>query len=103
MVASASLIRIAGAVCAGTLLLTAPGFAQTSNAPGGKALPKLVLFMVIDGFPQEQLVKYYDQYVGRGFKLFLDRGAWYGNNHYSHANTTTSVGHATLMSCAPTV
>jgi predicted AlkP superfamily pyrophosphatase or phosphodiesterase len=66
-----------------------------------KPLPKLVLFMVIDGFPQEQLVKYYDQYVEGGFKLFLDRGAWYGNSQYSHANTTTSVGHATLATCAP--
>ena len=48
-------------------------------------MPKLVLFMVIDGFPQDQFVKYYDQYADRGFKLFLDKGAWYGNNHYSHA------------------
>jgi predicted AlkP superfamily pyrophosphatase or phosphodiesterase len=74
--------------------------AQTGGAPGGKPPPKLVLFMVVDGFPQEQLIKYYDQYGERGFKLFLDKGAWYGNNHYSHATTYTSVGHATLLSCA---
>ena len=55
---------------------------------------------MVDGFPQEQLVKYYDQYGERGFRTFLDRGAWYGNNHYSHATTYTSVGHATLLSCA---
>src|SRR6266480_1713550 len=64
--------------------------AQTGNGPGGKPLPKLVLFMVIDGFPQEQFVKYYDQYTKRGFKLLLDKGGWYGNNHYSHATTYTS-------------
>ena len=52
------------------------------------------------GFPQEQLVKYYDQYSERGFKLLLDKGGWYGNNHYSHATTYTGVGHATLLSCA---
>jgi Peptidase propeptide and YPEB domain len=40
--------------------------AKTGNGPGGKPLPKLVLFMVIDGFPQEQFVKYYDQYTERG-------------------------------------
>ena len=74
--------------------------AQTGAAPGGKAPPKLVLFLVVDGFPQEQLVKYYDQYGERGFRTLLDRGAWYGNNHYSHATTYTSVGHATLLSCA---
>jgi predicted AlkP superfamily pyrophosphatase or phosphodiesterase len=74
--------------------------AQTGGAPGGKPVPKLVLFMVIDGFPQKQLVKYYDQYGERGFKLFLDKGGWYGNNHYGHATTYTGVGHATLLSCA---
>jgi hypothetical protein len=81
------------------LLLAPPGSAQ-SDSPGGKPQPKLVLFMVVDGFPQEQLVKYYDQYAPRGFKLLLDKGAWYGNNHYSHATTYTGVGHATLLSCA---
>src|SRR4051812_18578054 len=74
--------------------------AQTGGGPAGKPLPKLVLFMVIDGFPQDQLVKYYDQYGSGGFKLLLDKGAWYGNNHYSHATTYTGVGHATLLSCA---
>src|SRR5215204_2407366 len=29
-----------------------------------------------------------------------DPGAWFGNNHYSHATTYTGVGHATLLSCA---
>ncbi|MFL5091665.1 MAG: alkaline phosphatase family protein [Xanthobacteraceae bacterium] len=88
------------AVLSGLLVLPTICLAQTGGAPGGKAPPKLVLFMVVDGFPQEQLVKYYDQYGERGFKLFLDKGAWYGNNHYSHATTYTGVGHATLLSCA---
>ena len=87
-------------LCAGLSLLSSPTFAQNTGAPGGKAPPKLVLFMVVDGFPQEQLVKYYDLYGDRGFKLFLDKGGWYGNNHYSHATTYTGVGHATLLSCA---
>jgi hypothetical protein len=58
----------------GWLLLPAASLAQPAGAPGGKAPPKLVLFMVVDGFPQEQLVKYYDQYGERGFRTFLDRG-----------------------------
>ena len=74
--------------------------AQNGTGPAGKPLPKLVLFMVVDGFPQDQLVKYYDLYGDRGFKLLLDKGGWFGNNHYSHATTYTSVGHATLLSCA---
>src|SRR4029078_7010010 len=87
-------------LCAGLSLLSFPAFAQNTGAPGGKAPPKLVLLMVIDGFPQEQFVKYYDLYCDRGFKLFLDKGGWYGNNHYSHATTYTGVGHATLLSFA---
>ena len=41
-----------------TLLLSGLSFlssavlAQTGDAPGGKAQPKLVLFLVVDGFPQ---------------------------------------------------
>ena len=74
--------------------------AQNGSGPAGKTVPKLVLFLVVDGFPQDQLVKYYDLYGDRGFKLLLDKGGWFGNNHYSHATTYTSVGHATLLSCA---
>ncbi|MGA7736184.1 MAG: alkaline phosphatase family protein [Pseudolabrys sp.] len=82
------------------LSLCASAPAQSTGAPVGKVPPKLVLFLVIDGFPQDQLVKYYDLYGDRGFKLLLDKGGWYGNSHYSHATTYTSVGHATLLSCA---
>jgi predicted AlkP superfamily pyrophosphatase or phosphodiesterase len=92
-----SRLLLAFILCAG---LSLPAVAQNPGAPAGKAPPKLVLFMVIDGFPQEQLVKYYDQYGEGGFKRFLDKGGWYGNNHYSHATTYTGVGHATLLSCA---
>ena len=87
-------------LCAALLLTTGAASAQGSTGPGGKPIPKLVLFMVVDGFPQDQLVKYYDQYGAGGFRLWLDRGAWFGNNHYSHATTYTGVGHATLLSCA---
>ena len=70
-----------------------------TEAAAGKVSPKLVVFMVVDGFPQEQLVKYYDQLQG-GLKLLLDKGAWFNNANYSHATTYTAVGHATLLSCA---
>src|SRR5215207_6600003 len=91
--------QVATAGCAALLLLTCPTGAQETFG-AGKAPPKLVLFLVVDGFPQEQLLKYYDQYGRGGFKLLLDKGAWYSNNHYSHATTYTGVGHATLLSCA---
>ena len=55
-----------------TLLLADRALGQTAG-PAGKPVPKLVLFMVIDGFPQEQFVKYYDQYGASGFRLWLDK------------------------------
>jgi predicted AlkP superfamily pyrophosphatase or phosphodiesterase len=91
-------VSIAAGLCAG--LAPPAALSQARNQIAGTQPPKLVLFLVIDGFPQEQLTKYYDQFGEGGFKLLLDRGAWFSNNHYSHATTYTSVGHATLLSCA---
>jgi predicted AlkP superfamily pyrophosphatase or phosphodiesterase len=98
----AATVRLAPSLVGAALALLAmlPGIAHATGAPGANPPPKLVLFMVVDGFPQEQLVKYYDQYGEGGFKRLLDEGAWYGNNNYSHATTYTGVGHATLLSCA---
>jgi predicted AlkP superfamily pyrophosphatase or phosphodiesterase len=77
------------------------GLVQAADqAPAGIAPPKLVVFMVVDGFPQEQVVKYYDLLGEGGLKRFLDQGAWFNNANYSHATTYTAVGHATLLSCA---
>ncbi|MBI2902206.1 MAG: alkaline phosphatase family protein [Candidatus Methylomirabilis oxyfera] len=56
--------------------------------------------MVVDGLPQEQVVKYYDLLGEGGLKRLLDQGAWFNNANYSHATTYTAVGHATLLSCA---
>jgi predicted AlkP superfamily pyrophosphatase or phosphodiesterase len=93
---AAGLVALFVAGCA----MTPPAGGVAVAAPANKPVPKLVLFMVIDGFPQEQLLKYYDNYGKGGFRLLIDEGAWYSNNHYSHATTYTGVGHATLLSCA---
>ena len=97
---AATLGRFVAVTSSALLSLCASAPAQSNGAPGGKAPPKLVLFLVIDGFPQDQLVKYYDLYGDRGFKLLLDKGGWYGNNHYSHATTYTSVGHEYPTTCS---
>jgi predicted AlkP superfamily pyrophosphatase or phosphodiesterase len=59
--------------------------------------PALVVVLVVDGLPQEQLVKYRDLYGPGGFKRLLDDGAWYGNAHHMHAVTLTAPGHATML------
>lgn len=76
------------------LLLAAWTGPAAAIAPGA---PALVVVIVIDGLPQEQVVKYRDQYGNGGFRLFLDRGSWYANAHHGHAVTLTAPGHASVL------
>jgi predicted AlkP superfamily pyrophosphatase or phosphodiesterase len=62
--------------------------------------PKLVVVIVVDGLPQEQVLKYRDQFGTGGFSLLLQRGAWFGNAHHAHAVTLTAPGHAAVLSGA---
>lgn len=59
--------------------------------------PALVVAIVIDGLPQEQVLKYRDLYGAGGFKRLLEDGAWFGNAHHLHAVTLTAPGHATML------
>ena len=59
--------------------------------------PSLVVVLVIDGLPQEQVVKYRDLYGSGGFKRLLEDGAWFGNAQHMHAVTLTAPGHATML------
>ena len=79
------------------LLLLFACFAHAQAA--GKA-PKLVVVIVIDGLPQEQVLKYRDQYGPGGFNLLLQKGAWFGNAHQAHAVTQTAPGHAAVLTGA---
>lgn len=63
----------------------------------GNGGPALVVVIVIDGLPQEQVVKYRDLYGPGGFRRLLDEGAWFGNAHHGHAVTLTAPGHATVL------
>jgi hypothetical protein len=59
--------------------------------------PALVVVLVIDGLPQEQLVKYRDLYGPGGFQRLLNEGAWFGDAHHGHAVTLTGPGHASVL------
>jgi hypothetical protein len=61
------------------------------------ANPALVVVIVIDGLPQEQVVKYRDLYGPGGFQRLLNDGAWFGNAHHGHAVTLTGPGHASIL------
>ena len=66
----------------------------------GAAPPKLVLVVVIDGLPQEQLLKNVDLFVPNGFRRLMDRGAMFRDAHQGHAYTVTAVGHAAVLTGA---
>ena len=68
-------------------------FALVAQSAG----PALVVVIVIDGLPQEQVVKYRDLYGPGGFKRLLEDGAWFGNAHHGHAVTLTGPGHASVL------
>ncbi|MBS0335576.1 MAG: alkaline phosphatase family protein [Proteobacteria bacterium] len=90
------MIRILASFLAAAALLA--GCATPDRAPAGK--PKLVVFFVIDGLPQHQVLDYRDQLGRDGFARFLDRGAWFAEAHYGHAFTVTAAGHATMLTGA---
>ena len=68
--------------------------------PDAAGRPKLVVLLVVDGFPQRQLVDYREQLAPDGFRRFLDRGAWFAEAHYGHAFTVTAAGHAVMLTGA---
>jgi predicted AlkP superfamily pyrophosphatase or phosphodiesterase len=86
--------------CAILVVILLAGCATQAGAPGTSAPPKLIVFMVVDGFPQRQVVGYRDQLGSDGLRRFLDRGAWYSDAHYGHAFTVTAAGHATMLTGA---
>jgi arylsulfatase A-like enzyme len=59
--------------------------------------PKLIVVVVIDQFRGDYLERYRDQFGEGGFRLFLDRGAYFPNCDYEYANTRTAPGHSTLF------
>ncbi|HVQ62591.1 MAG TPA: alkaline phosphatase family protein [Burkholderiales bacterium] len=76
------------------LLFACLGHAQAADSP------KLIVVIVIDGLPQEQVLKYRDQYVSGGLNLLLRKGAWFGNAHQAHAVTLTAPGHTAVLTGA---
>lgn len=69
----------------------------TAFASAYNARPKLIVVIVIDQFRGDYLERYRDQFGDGGFRMFLDRGAYFTECNYDYANTRTAPGHATLF------
>src|SRR5271169_6659941 len=73
------------------------GLIPSAFASAYNARPKLVVVIVIDQFRGDYLERYRDQFREGGFRVFLDRGAYFTDCNYDYANTRTGPGHATLL------
>src|SRR6478609_7641138 len=76
------------------------GLAGVAFGSAYNARPKLVVIVVIDQFRGDYLERYREQFGEGGFRLFLDRGAYFTDCNYDYANTRTAPGHATLLTGA---
>src|SRR5246127_1099814 len=81
-------------------ILFCSSFARPANASAYNGHPKLIVIIVIDQFRGDYLERYRDQFGEGGFRLLLDRGAYFPDCNYDYANTSTAPGHATLLSGA---
>lgn len=77
------------------LALTA-GLVPPARASAYDAHPKLVIILVIDQFREDYLERYRTDFKQRGFRLFLDHGAYFPDCYYGYSNTFTAPGHATI-------
>ncbi|PQP33092.1 hypothetical protein C6A36_01050 [Desulfobacteraceae bacterium SEEP-SAG10] len=62
--------------------------------------PKLILQITIDQMRGDFPMRYKDRLGEDGFRYLMEKGTWYIDAHYQHANTETAVGHATLATGA---
>ncbi len=67
-----------------------------AQASAYDAHPRLVIILVVDQLRADYLDRYRADFKGRGFRLFLDKGAYFEDCYYNYANTKTAPGHATL-------
>jgi arylsulfatase A-like enzyme len=74
--------------------------AQAASAASGASQPRLVVVMVVDGLPREQVERYRDQFGQGGFRRLLEQGAAFSNAHQAHGITVTAIGHAAILSGA---
>ncbi len=85
-----------------SVVLLLLGLIPGAFASAYNARPKLVVVIVIDQFRADYLERYRDQFGDGGFRVFLDRGAYFTDCYFDYANTRTAPGHATLFTASYT-
>ncbi|MYM96598.1 alkaline phosphatase family protein [Duganella vulcania] len=82
------------------LALQAVYAATPAANPAEAAQPKLVVVLVVDGLPNEQVLRYRDQFGQGGLRRMLDQGASFNNAHQAHGITVTAIGHSAVLTGA---
>jgi predicted AlkP superfamily pyrophosphatase or phosphodiesterase len=79
------------------LIISILPWSMPASASAYNAHPRLVVIIVIDQFRGDYLERYRSEFGEGGFRVFLDRGAYFTDCNYDYANTRTAPGHATLL------
>jgi predicted AlkP superfamily pyrophosphatase or phosphodiesterase len=74
--------------------------ALAAPVPAAFSAPRLVLQITVDQLRGDLPARYDDRLTEGGFRYLMEKGTWYIDARYRHANTETAVGHATLATGA---
>jgi hypothetical protein len=88
--------RVLSALLASFVVLLGLLLPAAAGAQAYVGRPKLIVIIVIDQFRGDYLNRDQAEFKGRGFKLFMDEGAWFTDCYFDYANTKTAPGHATI-------
>ncbi len=61
------------------------------------ARPRLIVIVVVDQMRGDLPARFHDKFGPNGFRLLMDRGAYFADCEYDYAVTRTAPGHATLL------
>ncbi|MBX9671334.1 MAG: alkaline phosphatase family protein [Candidatus Obscuribacterales bacterium] len=78
-----------------TVLLCCLSVVAPSDAAASEV--RLVLQITIDQLRGDLPLRFRNRFLPNGFRYLMDRGTYFSNAHYLHADTETGPGHATLV------
>lgn len=77
-------------------------FVSNAFASAYDARPKLIVVVTVDQLRADLLQRWKSKFTVGGFRLLMDRGAYFTDCNYNYVNLHTAPGHATLFTGAYT-
>jgi hypothetical protein len=77
-------------------------FVSTAFGSAYDARPKLIVVVTVDQLRADLLQRWKSKFTDGGFRLLMDRGAYFTDCNYEYVNLHTAPGHATLFTGAYT-